>query len=201
MLYITSNSSVLIIALHEIYGINNHMHNVCRRFAAAGLDVICPNLLPAGQVYSYAEAAEAHLNFMQNVGFDLATQRILSLGLEYRALYQKVFLVGFSVGATTAWLCSQDRIFDGAVGFYGSRIRNYTEVNPSCRTLLFFPRQEASFSVDLLLEQLAGKKHVHAERIDALHGFADPWSEYYCQDACEKTFKRGLQFILNQTDL
>lgn len=195
MITISNNSSTLVIILHEIYGINQHMHAICRQFAEAGLDVVCPNLLPSGRIYEYDQAAEAHANFMGNVGFDQAMQQVLGLGRQYRNLYQKLFLIGFSVGATTAWLCGQHNTFDGVIGFYGSRIRDYTGISLSCQTLLFFPRQEISFSISLLLSELSGKSNLRAERVDALHGFSDPWSGHYCQKTWGETFKQCLQFI------
>lgn len=196
MLEIKNASSALIIVLHEIYGINDHMQHVCTRLANEGFDVICPNLLPEKQVYAYSEEAIAYQNFRQNVGFDSARQQVETISRQISREYKRVFLVGFSIGATLSWLCSQNRdLYAGVVGFYGSRIREYTQIDPACPVLLFFPRQEASFAVDDLINTLAGKAAVRTIKVDALHGFADPWSKHYCKEARKTSLSAALAFI------
>lgn len=196
MLEIKNASSALIIVLHEIYGINDHMQHVCTRFANEGFDVICPNLLPEEQVYAYSEEAIAYQNFRQNVGFDSARQQVEIISRQISRKYKSVFLVGFSIGATLAWLCSPNTgLYAGVAGFYGSRIRDYTTIIPSCPVLLFFPLREDSFEVDSVIDELSDKQTVRTVKVDALHGFADPWSKNYCTKASEAALRDTLAFI------
>lgn len=196
MICIQGTSSSLIIVLHEIYGINEHMRTVCKRFAGEGFDVICPNLLPEKQTYAYSNEATAHQNFMQNVGFGVAQYQVESLSRQMRSEYERLFVVGFSVGATIAWLCSQNAgLYDGVVGFYGSRIRDYMNLAPACPVLLFFPQREDSFDVDEKIRELADKPNVDILKFNALHGFADPWSDKYCRKASEAAMTRTLLFL------
>lgn len=190
--------SSLIIVLHEIYGVNAHIQTVRSEFTAAGLDVICPNLLPSGRVYAHSEAAEAYDVFMQQVGFISAQRQINSLCREKRRQYDKIFILGFSIGATVAWLCSQSADCDGAICFYGSRIRSYTRTIPRCPVLLIFPRREDSFSVELLTAELSGRPNIQIERVPALHGFADPWSEAFCPKSRQSSMQRVLDFVQNE---
>lgn len=62
---------------------------------------------------------------------------------------------GFSVRATIAWLCSAEKLIDGMVGYYGSRIRHYTEILPQ---MLFYLEKEHSFNVDELISNLDTKQ-------------------------------------------
>lgn len=66
---------------------------------------------------------------------------------------QPVILVGFSVGATSAWhylasaQCHPDSV---AVLYYGSRIRDAVQLVPRCQTHLIFAEYESSFNpIDL----------------------------------------------------
>ena len=196
MFCIRGASSTLIIVLHEIYGINEHMQTVCKRFTREGFDVICPNFLPDEQVYAYSQEATAYQNFTQNVGLSVAQYQVESLSRQMRSEYERIFVVGFSVGATIAWLCSQNAdLYDGVVGFYGSRIRDYMNIVPACPMLLFFPNREESFDVDEMIRGLADKPNVQMVKYSALHGFADPWSKKYCREASEAAMTRTLEFI------
>lgn len=112
--------------------------------------------------------------------------------------YDKVIIVGFSVGATIAWLCSENSNVDGIVGYYGSRIRNYVELSPQCPTLLFFA-EEKSFHVDDLIKVLTNKQIV-VHKLLGQHGFSDPYSLKYNEGSAKKAFNKMLSFFVNVTE-
>lgn len=116
------NSDTVIIVLHEIYGINYHMRSICEMLAKQKNDVICPNLLLSNQSFSLEQEDDAYKNFMQNIGFDAAQQQVEHLSVSVRNNYKYCFIVGYSIGATLAWLCSwREGLYNGIVSFYGSR--------------------------------------------------------------------------------
>ena len=200
MIRIQNNSDTAIILVHEIYGINDHIMGACNRLAKQKYDVLCPNLLANRQApFNYSEEPIAYHYFTQNVGFSLAQQQVEELSLRIRDQYRYCFIVGYSIGATIAWLCSQHKdLYSGVVGFYGSRIRDYKEIEPKCPVLLFFPKAEENFEVDCLMQELSVKRNVSVVKINALHGFADPWSSKYCKEMSEKTFAQIIDFIDSQ---
>ncbi len=55
---------------------------------------------------------------MNNIGFDNALQQIKQILYSIRPHYTKVYVLGYSIGATLAWLCSQTKLCDLVVGFY-----------------------------------------------------------------------------------
>ncbi len=200
MKQIINNSDTVIIVVHEIYGINVHISGVCDRLAEAKYDVLCPNLLGSRQEpFHYNEEALAHRHFMTEVGFAVAQEQIDVLARGVRGRYRYCFIVGYSIGATIAWLCSgKADLFSGVVGVYGSRIRDYTAIEPKCPVLLCFPRAEESFDVSELLQALSGKSNLNLLKAAALHGFADPWSKKYCAAASEALWQKTLGFIDGQ---
>ena len=201
MIHIQNNSDTVIIVVHEIYGINDHIIGVCNRFAEEEYDVLCPNLLTNRQApFNYNEEPMAYHYFIQNVGFILAQQQVEELVLRIREQYRYCFIVGYSIGAIIAWLCSQSKGVCGIVGFYGSRIRDYKAIEPKCPVLLFFPKTEENFDVDLLMQDVAVNKNVRVVKANALHGFADPWSRRYCKEAGEKLFAKTIDFIDGQRE-
>ncbi|KZE71141.1 hypothetical protein AV545_19180 [Paenibacillus jamilae] len=194
MISIDKKSGTLIVVLHEIYGINQHIQNFCSLLSDEGYDVICPNLIGKEAPFDYSQEEAAYAHFMGNVGFERATYHIEGLLLSIRARYKKVLIVGFSIGATIAWLCSQEKYVDGIVGYYGSRIRNYLEITPHCPTLLFFPHEERSFNVDELISTL-DNRNIRVHKFNGQHGFSDPYSPRYHEYSAQQSFSEMIEFF------
>jgi len=183
---IINNSDSVIIVLHEIYGINQHIRMVCEKFSTNGYDIICPNLIHVNQPFSYNLQEEAYRHFINNIGFHSATKQVKQLILEAKEKYNHVYLLGYSIGATIAWLCSNgENMCDGIIGYYGSRIRDYIYITPKCPALLIFPTEEKSFNVKELVGFLE-KLDIDVYMLNGKHGFSDPFSENYCAQSFEK---------------
>jgi dienelactone hydrolase len=182
------------IHLHEIYGINQHIKNFCDLLSKQDFDVICPNLFEREQPFDYSEEGIAYLNFMENVGFTDAVHKLTKILLDVRNKYKKIYIIGFSVGATVAWLCSEEECIDGVVGYYGSRIRNYTQIVPRCPTILFFSQEEQPFNVDELISNL-DKKNIVIYKYFGQHGFSDPYSTKFNEKSAQNAFNEMLKFL------
>lgn len=93
--------------------------------------------------------------------------------------YKHIFIVGYSIGATVAWLCSaENNKCDGVIGYYGSRIRDYAELTPKCPVLLFFPKEEKTLNNAKLIEKL-DKTMRGIKVLQGGHGFGDSFSKNY----------------------
>lgn len=147
--------------------------------------------------FDYSEEDTAYRHFIENVGFSKASNQIKNHVSEKRADYKNVFLAGFSVGATTAWLCSEEAEVKGIAAYYGSRIRNYMELLPQCPTLLFFPQEELSFHVDDLISFLANHDAIEIHKFSGQHGFCDPYSLKYNEQSAQKAFTEMVGFFHN----
>lgn len=196
MLTYLNNSETAVVVLHEIYGINQHITGVCERISAQELDVICPNMLVQNQLFNYNQQDLAYSNFINHIGFDQASHQIKNLLYDIRKQYKNVYLIGFSVGATVAWLCSKEQdLCDAVIGFYGSRIRDYLNFTPHCPVLLFFPTREKSFDVLKLTEILHQKAHTQVKILSGTHGFADPFAQNYQEASAQQAYEEMLCLI------
>jgi dienelactone hydrolase len=183
---IINNSNSLIIVLHEIYGINQHIKLVCEKFSMAGYDIICPNLINLNHPFNYDQQDEAYNHFINKIGFNLAFKQVKQLIIQEKKQYRYVYLLGYSIGATIAWLCSgEDIMCDGIIGYYGSRIRDYISITPKCPVLLILPTEEKSFNVKKLVTSLK-KLNVNVHILRGKHGFSDPLSKNYCTQSFEE---------------
>ncbi len=183
-----------LIILHEIYGLNRHIETTAGLLETAGYAVCCPNLL-GRPAFDYDQADQAYAHFYRTVGLATAAEQARRLILAKSATYERVSLVGYSVGATVAWLCSALPLhLHRMVGFYGSRIRDYREIRPQCPTLLLLA-QETSFPVAELAEALAGQANVRTEVFPARHGFADPFGKGYDPGAALRARELMMDFL------
>lgn len=193
MISIKNQSDTVIIVIHEIYGLNQHMENYCEEIGKQGFDVLCPNIIEREAFY-YCEGVAAYQHFNTTIGFSKAFNKIKQLLSSVQNKYEKIIVIGFSIGATVAWLCSELSEVDGVIGYYGSRIRDYVQVNPQCPVLLFFPEEEPSFSVDELISKLS-KKSIDIHKFKGKHGFCDPYSPNYLEESAQKAMKELESFF------
>ncbi|WAH35890.1 dienelactone hydrolase family protein [Alicyclobacillus dauci] len=192
-----NHSDTVVVVLHEIYGVNQHIKNVCERLSEVGYDVVCPDLVGKDERYSYDQEDIAYKNFM-NVGFMQVADNARFTLRQLRTIYSTVYVVGYRVGATTAWLCgAEPGLVDALVAYYGSRIRDYLGMQPQCPSLLLLPIQETSFNVDEVIAKLREKVNVSVHKYDGLHGFADPQNHNYSELASRQAFDDTIRFFSN----
>jgi dienelactone hydrolase len=192
MVKLQQNSSTFV--LHEIYGINQQIQNFCKFISEQGNYVICPDLLEKGSSFEYFQEKLAYHHFIEYIGVEESSEKIKTILSTYRLEYKRIVIIGFSVGATIAWLCSEDEKVDGVIGFYSSRIRNYLDVTPMCPTMLFFPEEEPSFQVDEVTAALE-RKHIDIQKFSGKHGFSDPYSSNFHKGSAQKTKDRIIDFL------
>ncbi|MGK9185702.1 dienelactone hydrolase family protein [Priestia filamentosa] len=194
------NHDIAIVLVHEIYGVNEHMKYMEERLSRLGIDIICPNLLHEEISYSYKEEEIAYENFTQNIGFKDGMKQVNQVVAELKQKYKRVGVVGFSIGATISWLYSENQMCDFVIGCYGSRIRNYVDVEPTCPTLLIFANEEKVFDVHKLVDVLEKKGHSFLEvrNFEGTHGFMDPFSDNYNDLTSKQALRCIDEFVQKQ---
>lgn len=110
------------------------------------------------------------------------------------------YAIGFSAGASALWLNSTNPAMANlqqTILFYGSRIRDYRDVQPVCPTRLIFAEQEAAFEPAELVADLRQRNH-DAELVKgSKHGFMNPYSAGFCL----KTQERFMKELLDMTQI
>ncbi|MEK4932336.1 MULTISPECIES: dienelactone hydrolase family protein [Bacillus] len=189
-----------LVVVHEIYGVNDHMQHVIDRFTSSHIDVFCPNLLQSQHAFHYSDEEKAYQHFMNHTGFDYGKNQIKKFITGLSNSYTHIGLIGFSVGATIAWLCSNNPKIDFIIGCYGSRIRDYVHIKPTCATLLIFPEQEASFSVSSLIQTLQQQNNplLKINQLHGEHGFLNPYTEKYNEHSTKQAYNL-IDSFLTQT--
>ncbi len=168
--------SMQVIILPEIYGRTSFITAFETQFL--GLGIAVQTLDPFGGTQPvFDDEQHAYDHFMDVCGHDGYLDLLQGMLQETE---RRVFLLGFSVGASTAWRVLEDaRLTDRVqrfVGFYPGQIRHYLSVNPKCPTALVFPKNEAHFSVQDVMRVVGEKDTVTCYQSDAGHGFLNPCS-------------------------
>lgn len=188
----SENNKQAIIVLHEIYGVNQFVKEQCQKFREAGYDIFCPNIIDKPP-FSYEESIEAYDFFTKNVGFEVYKEISIFVN-KLKDKYDNVFIIGFSVGATIAWRCCENSLCSGIVACYGSHIRDYTDLSPTCPTLLLFAK-EYTFDINALVFQLRDKQHLNIIEFDAEHGFLDFHSKHFNIQQSKRAEKSIVHFL------
>lgn len=192
---ISNGHKKALILLHEIYGLNNDISCKARDFSKLECDVFCPDLLSNKLVFDYDDEAKAYSNFIDNVGFDQAYNVVMNLYKELVMTYDEIYIVGYSVGATVAWMMSEVIDSGKIVCFYGSRIRDYIYILPKCQVAVFFALNE-SFNVRELISILEQKKNINIiDVFDAKHGFANSYNSNYERSLADEAWATMLEFL------
>lgn len=140
------------------------------------------------------DEATAYDYFMSQVGLDAYFKKTLDALTHEKEAFE---LIGFSVGATTAWRVAAQPIANlkAVTCFYGSQIRNFATLQPLVPTKLVFPAYEAHFDVDALIKHLrltylkserahqADAAWVEIKQLPYLHGYMNPLSVNYNAEA------------------
>lgn len=190
------NNRQAILVIHEIYGINKHITDLSHHLQVLGFDVFVPDLLGGRSSFDYTQADEAYRYFTEQVGFERAAKLLKEQARSLRSHYDRIILVGFSIGATIAWLVSEEEgLCDQIVAYYGSRIRDYVDIQPTCPSLLLFAEQEKSFDVSELVQKLGTKQQVLLKTYAGEHGFTDRYGHSYTEDSAVRAWEDMLTFI------
>ena len=156
----------VVIIVHEVRGITENLRLLASLLESEGYCVILPSLY--GDNCAGSDGQESYDRFFRDVGIEKATEMIGEIITANDGA--GITLLGFSVGATIAWLHSRNGKVRPVVGFYGSRIRHFQEVEPLADVDLFFSI-ERGFDAEELVGRLNGKQNVAARLISGDHGF------------------------------
>ena len=134
-----------LVVVQEIFGVNNHMRNVCAAFAAAGYAVVAPALFDRaerGVELGYAQADMQRGRELRAKVPDAGA--VADLEAAAAALAgKKLGIVGYCWGGTVAWFgATRSKKFSAAVGWYGGGIAATRAEHPNCPVQLHFGEKD-----------------------------------------------------------
>ncbi len=205
------------VVIQEAYGVNDHIHDVCQRFAAAGYVAIAPEIFHrtgAGIVAGYDDFTKIKPAFMALTNTGLAmdiTATLAALRSRPDVDGAHVGIVGFCVGGFAAFLAACETDVAASVCFYPGGLvhpRPGIGLAPPLNhaghiqrpVLLFFGDADHGIpaaEVDAVRARLADENKTHEIHVypGAGHGFFCNDRPAYHAEAAKQAWARMLPWL------
>jgi carboxymethylenebutenolidase len=202
-----------VVVIQEAFGVNDHIEDVTRRFAASGFYAVAPHLFhrSGDPKLGYTDMSEVmpHMMALTADGVmedvDAAVSEIAGAGISIG----HTGIVGFCMGGTVTLLSCTSRDFGAGVTFYGGGLRegrfgfpSLIEAAPKlrCPWLGLFGDQDQGIPVDQVEElrtaaAQSGQTTEIVRYADAGHGFHCDQRESYHPASAADAWKRTLDWF------
>jgi len=169
-----------LIVVSDIFGKTASLNEFAAQLSSSYSEIIVIDPY-GGQNMQFGNEENAYQYFQQNCGIEQLTEQV-EKGI--KKAKEAVDIIGFSVGGTSAWEISGKDVSKSIgkiVCFYGSRIREKTNISPQFSTTLVFPAFEKSFELEPVIRKVENKQNVEVVRTSYLHGFMNRESKKYSE--------------------
>lgn len=208
----------VVLVIQEIFGLHEHIRDVCRRFAHAGYLAIAPQLYQRqGDAAAYTDNAALVRDIVSKVP-DEQVMADLDASLVWAGLHggnlSQVFVTGFCWGGRLTWMyAAHQPKLSAAVAWYGRlsmghgplQTRNPVDVAGSlhCPVLGLYGGQDASIPMDDVQRMRGALSHgnAHAKKSaihvyqDAGHAFYADYRPSYLKSAAQDGWRRCLAWF------
>ena len=193
-----SEAVATVIVLQEIFGITDHIKDVCKQYAAHGYLAIAPALfdrIKKNIVLDYSSFAEGRDYKMQLQDEQVLLDIAASAATAENDL--KVAVIGFCFGGALAYLASTRLNLDCAISYYGGGIaEKYINQKPLCPIMYHFGALDPIIpSTDVAAIQSNHPEGVFHIYEDAGHGFNCSDRRDYHSESAKIAFARSLEFL------
>ena len=204
-----------VLVVQEVFGVHEHIKDVCRRLAKAGYFAIAPELYARqGDPTKYTEIPK----LVAEIVVKVPTEQVMS-DLDATVAYAKssgkadtakLGITGFCWGGFATWMyAAHNPALKAAVPWYGSD-RKISELQPKnpvdiagqvkCPVLAFYGGQDQSIPKELVEKRqeackAAGKNCEFKIYPDAPHGFNADYRPSYRADDAKDAWSRMLAFF------
>jgi carboxymethylenebutenolidase len=191
-----------IVVLQEIFGLTDHVAEMCAMFADAGYDTIAPSLFTRVERGFHAgHDALGLAKGLRAVAASPINQVVGDIQGAIDALPKPCFVTGFCYGGSMAWVAAgQCKGLSAASCFYGRLIVNFLDDAPRAPVMLHYGSQDASIpskDVDAVRARYPNAPlHVY----EAGHAFCRKGGAAYDAAACALAFQRTLDWFAAHAD-
>jgi len=184
-----------LVLAQEIFGVTDHIRELCDGFAEDGYEVIAPSFydrIEPGFEADYSEAAIAKgVKYSTETPWD---QVAGDLQAAIDALAPPVFVTGFCWGGAATWLAAcRCEGLSAASAFYGRRISELKDEPPKVPIILHFGKTDASIPPERIAEIEALHPDLPIHQYPAGHGFVSDRRADYDADSARLARLRTLQ--------
>jgi len=188
-----------LVLIQEIFGVTDHIRELCDGFAEDGYEVIAPSFydrLERGFAADYSpDAIQKGVRYSQETPWD---QVAGDAQAAIDALAPPVFVTGFCWGGAATWLVAcRCQGVSAAAGYYGRRISELKDETPKAPVILHFGKTDASIPMERVEEIRALHPEIPIYLYDAGHGFVSDRRRDYDPDSARLARLRTLAHFAN----
>jgi carboxymethylenebutenolidase len=184
-----------LVCVMEIFGVTDHIKDVCDAWAKEGLEVISPALYDRAEKNFQADyspdAIQKGLALRAKTSTENNIQDVQT-GIDYLKGRNPgpVYVTGYCYGGTIAWVAAcRCAGLAAASGYYGGGIGDHINEKPKCPTILHFGEHDKGIPMTTVRKIEAAHPDVTVYVYDAGHGFqSDRRTDY--NEACAKLAKQ-----------
>lgn len=183
-----------LVLAQEIFGVTDHIRELCEAFAEEGYEVIAPAFYdrqaPGFEADYSAASIERGKQLSQAAPWD-QVQGDLQAAID--VLRGPVFVTGFCWGGAAAWLAAcRCEGLAAAACYYGRRISELVDETPKVPTILHFGKTDASIPPETIEEIRERHPDLPIYLYDAGHGFVSDRRADYDPDSARLARLRTL---------
>lgn len=192
-----------LILVQEIFGVTEHIREMCEEFAADGYEVLSPQLfdrqVPGCNLgYSGADWERAVQIARGEHDWDQGIDDTSRCIAWMKDKGGPVFIAGYCFGGSVAWRMAQlSDDLDAASCYYGGYIATrFADQAPKCATITHFGRYDSMVPIEPV-EKLIEKQHPTAQHFiyEAGHGFNSDRRKDYHPESAELAKERTLMLF------
>ncbi|MGD1935236.1 MAG: dienelactone hydrolase family protein [Candidatus Phaeomarinobacter sp.] len=195
-----------LVLIQEIFGVTDHIKDLCDGFAADGYEVVAPCLYDREEkgfqaTYSDDDIAKS-LKLRDAVDY-IHTQGDVQAAINFLHTRNnlRVHITGYCYGGSVAWVAAcRCTGLTSAAGYYGRHTINFVDEEPKCETILHFGERDESIPMEWVRDIEAAHPDIRVYVYDADHGFNSDRRANYDQDATDQARERTLE-LFEMSDL
>ena len=187
-----------IVIIQEIFGVNNHIKEVCNHYSKQGYLCISPCLFDRQKPkieLGYDDNSIAEGRRLKELCNDVALEEI-EASISYVRSAGKVSVIGYCWGGSLAWraACSFDEL-SASIVYYGGDVPKLSKLKPRCEVICHFGELDKSIPINLVNDFKTFHKNVRVYTYPADHGFNCDHRIQYNPKCAEIAFDRSIKFL------
>lgn len=186
-----------VVVIQEIFGLTDHVEEICGVFADAGYHAIAPSLFDRVEKgFLVGHDQDGIQRGIAAVMQSPWPQVVSDMQAAIDALPQPVYVTGFCYGGAAAWMAAaQCTGVKAASCFYGRLIANLLDHKPKAPVMLHYGARDASIPPENVESVRLAAPNSPLYLYDAGHGFCRAGSHDYDAAARELALDRTLNWF------
>ena len=189
-----------LVLIQEIFGVTEHIMELCDGYAADGYEVLAPALYdrehPNFQASYSPEDIQVAIKLARaEHPFDLSIADAQTCIDDLKARGH-VFITGYCYGGSVTWAAAgRCHGLSAASAYYGGNISQMIDLNPKCPTICHFGEKDHGIPMEVVKKVAAAHPEVQVYTYNAGHGFNSDRRADYHEESAKLAKQRTLELF------